>query len=881
MEKKSSGQDVSFLPLTRMADRVEIDRSDSDIAAFYALLFYGEMLTKIVVAGLVASITETKERHQYRLLHDLVRVDAIGDWAKALDEILLGPTSQFLQSGARHEQRQLTQRVPAGSWQHGSVVQLQGCLQALELPVDPLAAKVAGRQWFGLFAQLRNKTRGHGAPRGGQCSEASAHLEKSIKLMVENFGLFARPWAFLRRNLSGKYRVTPFSGDRGPFENFTTGALRTSLTDGLYVAFDEISRAHLIETDADASDILLPNGQFDGSHYEILSYITSERRTTDAGPFLAPTGPLPASETQGTGVLDAIGGCFANLPEPPTGYIRRKSLEEQLREQLTLERHPIVTLTGPGGIGKTYLALQLLHDLARDPGGRYASIVWLSARDIDLLPEGPKPVRPAAVRLEDFAREFVRLLEPPDGAMPGFREVEYFAKALEVAPLGPCLFVFDNLETVAGPADVFRWIDTYIRSPNKVLITSRMRDFIGDWQIEVSGMTESEAQALVDSVAPQLGIRELLTSEFTVELFKESDYHPYVLKILLGEVAKAGRLVKPERIIAGQDDILKALFERSYTSLSMAAQRVFLVLCNWRSVVAEVVLEAVLLRPENERMDVKGALEELRRTSFVETIPSPADGENFVGVPRSAMAFGRRKLTTSPFGAAVQVDTTALQDFGPVRKEEVRHGVLPRVQFRLRRIAEEVASNKDALRNRREMLEFIAQRVPGAWLNLASLYEELGGDEGVELAKTALRRYLEKPSAASDNGPVWERLARICARARDYVGEVHALVSMAQEPSASLKSISNAANRINDIHRQLKRVGRGVFDSAEKRALIARVVPAMTRHHQKMDATDCSRLAWLHLQLGETAKARKVAQRGVELDPGNYHCRALLERLIP
>jgi hypothetical protein len=42
------------------------------------------------------------------------------------------------------------------------------------------------------------------------------------------------------------------------------------------------------------------------------------------------------------------------------------------------------------------------------------------------------------------------------------------------------LFVFDNFETVRSPAELYIWIDTYVRPPDKVLITTRFRDFKGD-----------------------------------------------------------------------------------------------------------------------------------------------------------------------------------------------------------------------------------------------------------------------------------------------------------------------------------------------------------------------------------------------------------------
>ena len=98
--------------------------------------------------------------------------------------------------------------------------------------------------------------------------------------------------------------------------------------------------------------------------------------------------------------------------------------------------------------------------------------------------------------------------------------------------------MFDNFETLESPADVFSWIDTHVRLPNKVLITTRSRDFAGDYPIEIGGMTDDEALGLIVQHAARLGIESLLGREYKEELIRESDGHPYVIKILLGQVAK-------------------------------------------------------------------------------------------------------------------------------------------------------------------------------------------------------------------------------------------------------------------------------------------------------------------------------------------------------
>ena len=156
---------------------------------------------------------------------------------------------------------------------------------------------------------------------------------------------------------------------------------------------------------------------------------------------------------------------------------------------------------------------------------------------------------------------------------------------------------------------------------------------------------------------------------------------------MLGEIDKTGRASKPRRIVAAQDQILGALFERSYASLSASAQRVFLLLCSWRAVVPRVAVEGILLRPENERLDVSGAFDELVRVSLVEELVSARDDQVFISVPLAATTFGQRKLMASPLKAAVEADSKLLQVLGASRKEDVRHGLMPRLERLLTTVA--------------------------------------------------------------------------------------------------------------------------------------------------------------------------------------------------
>jgi hypothetical protein len=343
-------------------------------------------------------------------------------------------------------------------------------------------------------------------------------------LLIDNNPIFTRPWAYLHRNLSGKYNVVDIGGDQSAFAALkSTAAIDgENYADGVYMSAGRLRRIELIHSDLDASDYFLPNGAFNGKTYELHSLITDSRLSGDASPYLAVAGDRPASETEGKGAFDIVGNVFTNLPAVPGGYVQRPNLEAEVRDILTNDRHPVVTLVGRGGIGKTSLALAVLHEIAS--GNRYAAIVWFSARDIDLTMAGPKVVQPKVLAERDIAAEYWSLISSPSTEpAKSATALATMTEHMRCSPLGPTLFVFDNFETVRSPVDLFQWIDTNIRLPNKAVITSRFREFKADFPIAVPGMEHQEADNLITQVASVLGIQSLMGFRQREQIIEESD----------------------------------------------------------------------------------------------------------------------------------------------------------------------------------------------------------------------------------------------------------------------------------------------------------------------------------------------------------------------
>jgi hypothetical protein len=209
-------------------------------------------------------------------------------------------------------------------------------------------------------------------------------------------------------------------------------------------------------------------------------------------------------------------------------------------------------------------------------------------------------------------------------------------------------------------------------------------------------MNEKEFNELVTATSQSLGISHLVNDKtYLDELYNESDGHPYVIKVLLGDVAKEGKISRVKRIVASKDEILTALFERTYNGLTPVAKRIFLTLSNWRSTIPEVAIEAILIREANELMDVAKGIEELYRSSLVLIEISEKDGMRFLSVPYSASVFGKKKLSVSAMKTAIQADTKLLHTFGVGLHTEIHLGIEPRIIKFFRDIAKRVSLKLD------------------------------------------------------------------------------------------------------------------------------------------------------------------------------------------
>ena len=861
--------------IEQLLKRSEKAKEDSDFYYFNSLLYTGEALVKTITFGMLSAIMDDKDRHRYRLEYELVRKNSPGDCSTALEDILTGPASQHLLHEARKEQTELTKIIGVETWQYKSILQLNKALQSLSIQSESLPVKSDLKRWFRLFAELRNKTRGHGATQSSVAGQVAVPLAQSINIIYDNFSLFKRPWVYLYRNLSGKYRVSPIGNDTKYFDHLKKEKNYT-YKNGIYIWWGEPKHIPFIVSDPELSDFFIANGSFGKTHYELLSYSTDNRQKGKVEKYLSSPKALPESETKAHKDLIVRGNCFTNAPNLAIGYIKRPELEDRLFNLLMDDRRPVVTLHGVGGIGKTSLTLCVIEKICKKK--RYEGIIWFSARDIDLLPNRVKvkQVRPDVFSKDDIAKCYSGLVSPKNNINnKDFNHKEFFEKELnKSSDFEACLFVFDNFETIQNPLEIFDWIDNFIRPPNKILITTRLNDFRGDYPLEVLGMKEIESKKLIDRTAIDLQIDQSLVSNKTQKIISLSQGHPYIIKILLGELATTQDIT---RALSTQDKALTALFERTYANLTPTAQYAFMMLASWDSKVPKIVLEAVLtvsFKDEEETTDIDRAIESLCRYSLAQKIKAK-DQQEFIELPFIARIFGKKKLKISHYKSKIEEDVKLLQMFGVTGQNNISLNLYKKLEEFMKNVSDKIEKG-ESFEKYESILNIVCQVYNLGNIVLARFYMEQDTKSGLNKAEDKLNLFLQESSSENnDIIKVWEMLSEIYKKKEDYIKYVHALIEISKIKSMDFSRVSDVANIINWLlhNRKLD------IDKIEKIKLIETLLDIFGKRNLKAKADDFSRMAWLALHMQQRDKAKKYVEEGLALEPQNLHCLQLQDKL--
>lgn len=182
---------------------------------------------------------------------------------------------------------------------------------------------------------------------------------------------------------------------------------------------------------------------------------------------------------------------------------------DRLRQFLAdRQRHPILSIKGIGGIGKTALADAAVRAAIR-ADHRLRDVVWVSAKQEYLSDGGTlQSSGQTSIRLEQVFDEIGYKLGVHEVLrLPLDQKVE---KLVRVLRADPYLIVLDNLESVADFHQVMPWL-VKLASPTQFLLTARetLPSFNAMTQVEVGELDHDAGLALLHFVAEEKGVPDL------------------------------------------------------------------------------------------------------------------------------------------------------------------------------------------------------------------------------------------------------------------------------------------------------------------------------------------------------------------------------------
>lgn len=879
---------LSMDPTKLILDRLDRERESSDTALCDSLLKACEFAIRHSTAILVASLPGSQEAGslRYRMEYRLIRAASIGEWTRALSELLVGPNLAQLngryrfsgsQDGLSRLVKKLDNRDSKDSW---AINFSSGVSKALE-HLEEVPSQKGGAPKFvsalNQFSHLRNKMDAHGAPTAAIKGEVAAILNSAVYELLTNLQTLKIPMVkisnpkALRLNGVVAHDVVGAASElvsekvNGEYPNIVH-------EDGLYVAIQtegpsvEIERINLIESSPELSDFFYANGGFNEQTHkaEFLNFVSSKKKLRNCSKWSGPPLGLPASVTSGSRDLRFEGKAITNLPKHISGYVHRESLERALEQELTAPNRHIVTLKGLGGIGKTSLALEVATQCAEK--GLFDLIIWASARDLDLGETSSKPVKPDVETLEDLARNnyvlFSQLGDHTEGNV-----IEWFTSLLQSDKHGKVLWILDNFETIRAPEETVQFFANSLHPQNRVLITTRHRDYQGDYSIPVSGMEGAEFKELVNACARIHGIS--IDEKRIEKIHMECEGHPYIAKLHVAELR--ANPAASIRTTLNKEKIQEDLLERTYLRLDEDSKRVFLLLCTYKSVIYRLALKLAVADQDLVSRNIDDTLEELVSNSLVFSF-SGVDG-SYVSVPPIARSFGDRKLNASDEKLAIDAMAAVLRLFEPITLIDAKSrpiGDLSNRGFLMKFFKKAIdTANPQLRKSYLELLGIAADHHPVIWDWLSDFHKEEGD---LKAAIDALKRKIEL-GGEQENAEAHKALALLYRQAepqRPYL-EVQAWVRRAETPGLSLKDVHATANRVNSFLKD-----KPAISDLERRSLVAPMVEVLEQRFSECNADQLSALAHLLRRLKRDDRARDVAEAGLLIDPDNRHCRKFL-----
>jgi LuxR family transcriptional regulator, glucitol operon activator len=345
-----------------------------------------------------------------------------------------------------------------------------------------------------------------------------------------------------------------------------------------------------------------------------------------------------------------------------TGFVGRTTETRDVIKHIS-GPHPLVTIVGEGGVGKSALALHCLYEILDTKDARFDAIVWISLKTRILTTAGVREIHDAVTSTLGIVQAATGKLGSSIAGSDLGLLVEELKSYMSHSRI---LLVIDNLETLTLE-DVRPLLES-IPTGSKILLTSRIG--LGELELryKLDQLDKKQSILLARRHAKSLNLQLLAecTEEHLGKYCQALFYNPLLIKWFVSSVSNGA---EPERLLSrGNQSFSTALqfcFENLYNRLGESEKQILHVLFAARRQLSQTELFFLLQEvTQLTQLDLEIALNVLHGSSMLKR------------------AFrDRRKADSGTHYALTDVSSEYLARFAPPNAK-----ILERVQAALKKL---------------------------------------------------------------------------------------------------------------------------------------------------------------------------------------------------